>query len=165
MLARHPRMTEAIEVFKKRHPELLEHIAPADGKFKGYADRRLLSVCNKQKVEQILSYMLDENEFFGPYGIRSLSRYHLDHPFVFNLSGHEYKVQNWRTGYRISSSAMLMAKGRSMVERRSFRKIRTGRTTSCSTSTFTVTMAQGLVRAIRPAGRARSHVHLIYLHG
>jgi hypothetical protein len=72
---------------------LLEHIAPADGKFKGYADRRLLSVCNKQKVEQILSYMLDENEFFGPYGIRSLSRYHLEHPFVFNLSGHEYKVQ------------------------------------------------------------------------
>jgi hypothetical protein len=37
--------------------------------------------------------MLDENEFFGPYGIRSLSRYHLEHPFVFNLSGHEYKVQ------------------------------------------------------------------------
>ncbi len=37
--------------------------------------------------------MLDENEFFGPYGIRSLSRYHLDHPFVFNLSGQEYKVQ------------------------------------------------------------------------
>src|SRR5207302_1116204 len=34
VLARHPRMTEAIEVFKKRHPELLEHIAPADGKFK-----------------------------------------------------------------------------------------------------------------------------------
>ena len=93
VLARHPRLTEAIEVFKKRHPGLLEHIAPADGKFKGYADRRLLSVCNKQKVEQILSYMLDENEFFGPYGIRSLSRYHLEHPFVFNLSGHEYKVQ------------------------------------------------------------------------
>jgi hypothetical protein len=37
--------------------------------------------------------MLDENEFFGPYGIRSVSRYHLEHPFVFNLSGQEYKVQ------------------------------------------------------------------------
>jgi hypothetical protein len=37
--------------------------------------------------------MLDENEFLSPYGIRSLSRYHLDHPFVFNLEGHEYKVQ------------------------------------------------------------------------
>jgi len=50
-------------------------------------------VCNKTKVEQILKYMLDESEFFGPYGIRSLSKYHLDHPFVFNLSGVEYKVQ------------------------------------------------------------------------
>jgi hypothetical protein len=37
--------------------------------------------------------MLDENEFFGPYGIRSLSKYHQDHPFVFNLSGQEFKVQ------------------------------------------------------------------------
>jgi hypothetical protein len=37
--------------------------------------------------------MLDENEFFGPYGIRSLSHYHLEHPFIFNLNGHEYKVQ------------------------------------------------------------------------
>jgi hypothetical protein len=37
--------------------------------------------------------MLDEKEFLSPYGIRSLSKYHLDHPFVFNLSGQEYKVQ------------------------------------------------------------------------
>ena len=38
-------------------------------------------------------YMLDENEFLGPHGIRSLSRYHLDHPFVFHVGGQEYKVQ------------------------------------------------------------------------
>jgi hypothetical protein len=44
-------------------------------------------------MERILKYMLDENEFFGPYGIRSLSRYHLDHPFVFRIQGNEYKVQ------------------------------------------------------------------------
>jgi hypothetical protein len=84
---------ELVETFKKRHPELLKHIAPADGNFIGYARRRLMSVCNKKKLEQILAYMLDENEFFGPYGIRSLSKYHLDHPFVFNLNGQEYKVQ------------------------------------------------------------------------
>jgi len=93
VLARHPRMVEMIKIFKQRHPDLLEHIAPADGKFKGYADRRLFSVCNKEKVERILAYMLDENEFFGPYGIRSISRYHLEHPFVFNLNGQEFKVQ------------------------------------------------------------------------
>jgi|KBSSwiStaDraftv2_1062776.scaffolds.fasta_scaffold04892_2 hypothetical protein len=93
ILARHPRLKELIELFKKRYPELLNHIAPADGNFVGYAERRLLSVCNKQKVERILAYMLDENEFFGPYGIRSVSRYHLEHPFVFHLNGQEYKVQ------------------------------------------------------------------------
>jgi hypothetical protein len=93
VVLRHPRMTELIELFKKRHPDLLNHISPADGKFIGYNGRRLLSVCNKEKIERTLKYMLDENEFFGPYGIRSVSRYHLEHPFIFNLSGQEYKVQ------------------------------------------------------------------------
>jgi Glycosyl hydrolase family 63 C-terminal domain len=92
-MARNPRMRELVETFKKRHPNLLKHIAPADEKFVGYGGRRLLSVCNKEKIERILAYLLDEKEFFSPYGIRSLSRYHLEHPFVFNLSGQEYKVQ------------------------------------------------------------------------
>jgi len=93
ILARHPRLMELVEVFKKRHPDVLKHIAPADDKFIGYAGRRLMSVCNKEKIERVLRYMLDENEFFGPYGIRSLSKYHLDHPFVFHLNGHEFRVQ------------------------------------------------------------------------
>jgi hypothetical protein len=92
-LASHPRLLELVELFKKRHPELLNHIAPADNSFIGYAGRRLLSVCNKKKIEQILSYALDENEFLGAYGIRSLSKYHLEHPFVFSLNGHDYRVQ------------------------------------------------------------------------
>ena len=89
----HPRFRELVELFRKRHPDLLKHVAPADGQFIGHAGRRLLSVCNKEKIERVLAYLLDENEFFGPYGIRSLSKYHLEHPFVFHLSGHEYKVQ------------------------------------------------------------------------
>jgi len=91
--ARHPRMMELIELFRKRHPDVVEHVAPTQGKFAGYKNRRLLSVCNKEKLERILAYLLDENEFFGPYGIRSVSRYHLEHPFVFDLGGQEYKVQ------------------------------------------------------------------------
>jgi hypothetical protein len=93
ILHRHPRLAELVDMFKKRHPELLKHIAPGDEGFVGYAGRRLMSVCNKNKIERILSVMLDENEFLGPYGIRSLSRYHLEHPFVFHLEGNEYKVQ------------------------------------------------------------------------
>ena len=90
---RYPRLMELIDVFQTRHPELIEHIAPADKRFLGYADRRLLAVCNKTKIERILAYMLDENEFFGPYGIRSLSRYHLEHPFCFRVGQEEYRVQ------------------------------------------------------------------------
>jgi hypothetical protein len=90
---RHPRLLQMAELFKRRHPEVLKQISPADGTFVGYAKRRLLSVCNKEKIERILAYMLDENEFLSPYGIRSVSRYHLEHPFVFHIIGQEYKVQ------------------------------------------------------------------------
>lgn len=93
VIGRNPRLVRLVELFRKRHPDLLNRIAPADGKFVGYANRRLLSVCNKEKIGKVLAYMLDEGEFFGPYGVRSLSRYHLEHPFVFHLDGQEYKVQ------------------------------------------------------------------------
>jgi hypothetical protein len=91
--ARHPRLMELIDLFRKRHPELVKHIAPADESFSGYKGRRILSACNKGKIERILAYMLDENEFLGPCGIRSLSRYHLDHPFVFQVGQQQYNVQ------------------------------------------------------------------------
>ena len=73
---------ELIALFRKRHPELVAQVAPTDQGFVGYKGRRLLSILNKTKLERVLGYMLDENEFLGPHGIRSLSRYHLDHPFV-----------------------------------------------------------------------------------
>jgi len=87
------RLMELIDLFRRRHPEMLDHIAPADHKFVGYKERRLLSVVTKEKLERILKYMLDENEFLGPHGIRSLSRYHLDHPYSFWLGNQEFKVQ------------------------------------------------------------------------
>jgi hypothetical protein len=90
---RHPRLMELIALFRKRHPELVSHVAPTSEGYVGYRRRRLLSVLNKQKMERVLGYMLDEREFLGPYGIRSLSRYHLDHPFVFHSGGRRYDVQ------------------------------------------------------------------------
>ena len=84
---------ELIAQFRERHPELVSHVAPTDAGFIGYKQRRLLSILNKHKLERVLGYLLDENEFLGPHGIRSLSRYHLEHPFVFHVGGQEYKVQ------------------------------------------------------------------------
>jgi hypothetical protein len=88
-----PRLTKLVDIFRKRHPEVLEHIAPADNSFVGYKERQLLSVLNKKKLESVLKYMLDEDEFLGPCGIRSLSRYHLAHPYRFWVGNQEFKVQ------------------------------------------------------------------------
>ena len=89
----YPKLMEMIALFRKRHPELVSHVAPTDGGFIGYKGRRLLSILNKKKLERVLGYLLDENEFLGPYGIRSLSRYHLDHPFRFWVGHQEFTVQ------------------------------------------------------------------------
>ncbi|MFZ5570238.1 MAG: MGH1-like glycoside hydrolase domain-containing protein [Thermodesulfobacteriota bacterium] len=92
-VTRFPRLMEMMQLFRKRHPELVAHVAPTEAGFIGYKGRRLLSILNKKKLERVLAYLLDENEFLGPYGIRSLSRHHLDHPFTFRVGHEEYKVQ------------------------------------------------------------------------
>jgi hypothetical protein len=88
-----PKLMEMIALFKKRHPELVSHVAPNDQGFIGYKGRRLFSLMNRTKLQRVLSYMLDEKEFLSPYGIRSLSRHHLDQPFSFWVGGQEYNVK------------------------------------------------------------------------
>jgi hypothetical protein len=90
---RHPKLMEMIALFRKRHPELASQVAPTDEGFIGYRGRRLLSILNEAKLRRVLRYLLDENEFLGPYGIRSLSRYHLDHPFSFWVGSQEFTVR------------------------------------------------------------------------
>ena len=58
----------------------------------GHAGRRLASVLDETKLRRVLAIMLDEKEFLSPYGIRALSRYHADHPYVFHVAGHEHRV-------------------------------------------------------------------------
>ncbi len=88
---RYPKLTELIQLFWKRHPEVMAQVMP-EGNV-GYEGRHILSILTRKKLERVLKYMLDENEFLGPYGLRSLSKYHLDHPFTFWTGGQDYKVQ------------------------------------------------------------------------
>jgi len=89
---RFPRLQELIALFRKRNPEVVAHVAPTEEGFVGHANRRLLSVLNERKLERVLGYLLDENEFLGPHGIRSLSKYHRDHPFDIDVAGRRYDV-------------------------------------------------------------------------
>ncbi len=59
----------------------------------GRDGRRLLAVPTRERLERTLRYMLDESEFLSPYGIRSLSRAHLDAPFSFTVDGRELQVR------------------------------------------------------------------------
>ena len=90
ILEKLPAARERMRLFQERHPELSANIHMPGTP--GLAGRRMLSTVNEEKLRRILSRMLDENEFLSPYGIRALSRYHLEHPFVLNLNGHEHRV-------------------------------------------------------------------------
>ncbi len=89
-LAKLPNFRKRAQAIYQRYPELtanmhLPHQPGATG-------RHMLSVFNEQNLRRVLAKMLDENEFLSPYGIRSLSRYHQEHPFVFHHNGQEFRV-------------------------------------------------------------------------
>jgi hypothetical protein len=88
----HPRLMQLIKLFSERYPEVIAKVAPTQEGYIGYGGRRLLSPLSKKRLERVLGYMLDENEFLSPFGIRSLSRYHQDHPFVFYVGDQTYSV-------------------------------------------------------------------------
>jgi hypothetical protein len=92
VLERFPKLREMLALFRQRHPEIASHVAPTDGGFIGYKGRRLLSILNKAKLQRVLGYMLDENEFLSPHGIRSVSRVHRDHPFSIWVGHEEHRV-------------------------------------------------------------------------
>jgi hypothetical protein len=89
---RAPATTMIIRERLQRMPELLESVHPTGPGHFGYAERGIAALVNPDRLRRILSRMLDENEFLSPYGIRALSRYHDEHPYVVNVEGQEYRV-------------------------------------------------------------------------
>jgi hypothetical protein len=87
---KYPEITERLRAFLEPRQELVANIHnPA---LRGHDGRQMAAILSEQRLRRVLTKMLDENEFLSPYGIRSLSRFHADHPFVFNAGGQEYKV-------------------------------------------------------------------------
>jgi hypothetical protein len=91
-----PTIVDALPGFKRRmqwfienRPGLSEHI---ETRSTDEGPQRFLSLVNRHRLKRVLRYMLDENEFLSPYGIRALSRYHRDHPYTLKVDGMEYRV-------------------------------------------------------------------------
>ncbi|MBV6431966.1 MAG: hypothetical protein IANPNBLG_02099 [Bryobacteraceae bacterium] len=85
-----PGFRKRMEWFIANRPDLCENIASMTRE--GLEERRLLSIVPWHRLERVLRTMLDENEFLGEHGIRSVSRYHKDHPFVLAIDGRRYGV-------------------------------------------------------------------------
>jgi hypothetical protein len=84
-----PRFKHRMQWFIENRPDFSAHVETHsyDG-----GVRRFLSLVNPIRLKSVLRYMLDEEEFLSPYGIRALSRYHKDHPYVLSILGRNYRV-------------------------------------------------------------------------
>ena len=91
VIERYPRIAGLVATFLDRNSDLLANIA--DPLRPGVHGRHLLSLVNEDRLRRMLARMLDEDRFLGPHGIRSVSRWHLEHPYEFEVHGTEYRVQ------------------------------------------------------------------------
>ncbi len=90
LIAIHPELGERLKWFLDARPEVTSSIH--DPRKPGHAGRRLASILDETRLRRVLAKMLDEQEFLSPFGIRSLSRYHAEHPYVIHVGGQEYRV-------------------------------------------------------------------------
>jgi len=85
-----PGFKRRMQWFIDNRPDLAEHI---ETQTTATSMRRFMSLVNRERLRRVLQYMLDETEFLSPYGVRSLSRFHLDHPYTLALNdGVEHRV-------------------------------------------------------------------------
>jgi mannosylglycerate hydrolase MGH1-like protein len=90
LIERIPEARAHLRKFLEARPELIAAIH--DPTKPSRAGRRLAAILNEARLRRVLEKMLDEREFFSPYGIRSLSRFHEDHPYTFRVHHEDYRV-------------------------------------------------------------------------
>jgi hypothetical protein len=90
LLKRYPELIPRMKTFLDSHRDLTRFIH--DPEKPGYADRKLGAILDETRLRRVLARMLDEREFFSPHGIRALSRYHEEHPYVFRSGNQDYRV-------------------------------------------------------------------------
>lgn len=84
-----PRFKHRMQWFIENRPEFGSHV---ETQSHDHGVRRFLSLVNCQRLRSVLRYMLDEQEFLSPYGIRALSLFHREHPYTLPVMGMEYRV-------------------------------------------------------------------------
>jgi len=87
-----PRAMQYLNERLRRIPELAMSIHPTGPGHLGVAERGVVALVNPERLRRILTKMLDENEFLGPHGIRSISKFHERNPYIFHVNGQEYRV-------------------------------------------------------------------------
>jgi hypothetical protein len=90
---RMPRVMSVLQERVQRMPWLRDSIHATGKGHWGLADRDIAALVNEKRLRRILTRVLDEKEFLSPYGIRALSRYHEDHPYIVRVGAEEYSVK------------------------------------------------------------------------
>ncbi|HTV72481.1 MAG TPA: hypothetical protein VME66_02100, partial [Candidatus Acidoferrales bacterium] len=90
VLARLPAFTKRMRWFIDNRPDLHANVASMEER--GMGERLMLSIVSRERLERLLARMLDESEFYSPHGIRALSRYHAEHPYMLEIDGMRYGI-------------------------------------------------------------------------
>ena len=90
IIDRLPGFRRRMQWFIDNRPEFRGHVTTTVGPAGGV--RRLLSIVRRPQLLRVLGYMLDREEFLSPYGVRALSRWHREHPYVLTVDGTEHRV-------------------------------------------------------------------------
>jgi hypothetical protein len=94
VMDRLPAFSKRMRWFLDNRPDLARHISymQAPGHDGVTHTQRLLAIPSRERLERVLRYLLDENEFLSPYGVRSVSRVHRERPYVFRFDGQTSEV-------------------------------------------------------------------------